>query len=1074
MCSIYTDTCRCRMKITVVWAVALALLAVQLPLSQLAPSPSKPAQIPWFYDDMRPPDNPPPGFVMPMIRAHGNVAPDYSVFPDYSKQTVTDEQLEGPAQARTVYPLVKNITMSLSFDYEATVAEFQAMDGGLRRFANLVYDYTDGQIFVNQFDIYNNKASWASTDIHVLNIPNYRANAQYGGISYGGVIQIGRDAWGDTWDSSMGAIILAHEFGHWGLFLPDEYDDNSPSVRCHNNTAGTCIMSNPYAYYEICTDESHDYTNSGHTSSCWSFIKYYYPGVTEVHGKPDPGPTSGPGTSVRWHYPDLYALTSEMSINPSAGANEGDNLTVTLPVHNTEKLVSGAVAVKFYLDQSQPQNLIAWLNVTVANVESVNAVFKWKAVGGTHTIIAVVDPDNAVKELNKYNNSANRQVVVNSRPQISGSLGGFLSKEDVPISLRMTQYATDPEDPASALKWSVVKFDNRHIASASTGANQTLVFNPVLHWFGTTPVTVSVADVAGLSATKDINLTFTFVNYAPEAVDPAFSAPSVLRGKMVELTAGAVDVEDHPDMLMAKFEWKAPGSEQWVELPTTFDGNRFSANITIPMNAAVGRADARVAFIDTGLQQGQWYWLNSSLALLNNKPAVTDLAFSAETVTRGEILQLTFNATDPETAEKDLRPVIEYRTADGDWKPLPAVPEYFEGAWQASIDVNASWAVGSHDFRVLVNDTDGSASSWLVDSDALNVQNSMPKIEYGKISRLKLPRNDTATLTLSASDYETATGGLVFEFKVRDPKGREQGGYAAVPELSGNLWLAKFQPPYSATAGKFTITVRVGDGDGGWSAWYEGIPAVDAQNNLPTAALWGPDSGMEGETLWFDASNSSDPENHLDALSFSWGFGDGTPAATGARPSHTYSKPGTYRITLTLTDRDGAVSTADKTIQIAAKPPAAVSVGGGFGVLLALLLVVIVVAAGAGVFVYTRKRRKGGTEGAPPEAAPLPAVLPPEAGRVDQPGYYQEQSRAPAFQQEGYQYQPEAQTSYDVVSVEAVQYVDPAGQPYPEAPGPGGPGPFPPPMPGPDPDPLRPAEPDPGPWPQPEPDDDGE
>jgi len=1060
------------MKITAVLAVALALLAVQLPLSQLAPSPSRPAQLPWFYDDMRPPDNPPPGFVMPGIRVHGNVAPDYSVFPDYSKMTVTDEQLEGPAGARTVYPLVRNVSMSLSFEYEATVAEFQAMDGGLRRFANLVYDYTDGQIFVNQFDIYNNQVAWASTDIHVLNRANYRANAQYGGIAYGGIIQIGRDAWGDTWDSSMGAIILAHEFGHWGLFLPDEYDDNNPSIKCHNNTAGTCIMSNPYSYYEICTDESHTPATAGTAQSCWSYIKQYYPNVVEVHGSPDPGPAVGPGSAVRWHYPDLYALSAEMTATPP-GANEGDNLTVSVPVHNPERLVSGPVAVKFYLDQVQPANLVQWLNVTVSNVESVQASFKWKAAGGTHTLIAVVDPDSVVKEITKNNNTASKTVTVNSRPVISKGLGGFLSREDVPISVRMTQYATDAEDPAAALKWGVVKFNNHHIASVATGANQTLIFNPVLHWWGTTPVTVSAADTAGLSATKEINLTFTFYNYAPEAVDPSWSAPSVLRGRVVELSAAAVDVEDHPEMLSAKFEWRAPGSEQWTEVQASLNGDRFSGNITVPMGAPVGRADARISFLDTGLVQGEWYYLNSSLAILNNKPSVSDMQLSAGAVTRGELLELTFNATDLETAEKDLRPAVEYRTADGDWKALPAEPEYLAGNWQVGIDVDASWAAGSHDFRVLVNDTDGAVSSWFIDSDALTVQNSLPKMEYAKISRTKMLRNDTATLTLSALDYETGTAGLAFEFKVRDPKGREQNGYMSAPEASGGLWLSRFQPPFTALSGRFTIIVRVGDADGGWSAWYEALPAVEVGNHQPSAALWGPDGGVQGDVLWFDASNSTDPENHLDALSFSWNFGDGTPAATGVRPSHTYGRAGTYRITLTLTDRDGAQSTADRTIQVAAKPPTAVNVGGGVGTLLLLALVLAVVLGAVGAYAYTRKRRKGGADGTPPEAAPLPAGVPPEAGRVEQPGYYQEQSRVHPFQQEGYGYQPETQTSYEVVPEEPL-YVDPAGQSYPEAPGPGGPGPFPPPIPGPEPDPLRPADPDPGPGPYPEPDDDGE
>jgi|GEM_PF-1974526 len=1026
------------MNIKVVVVAALAVLAMPLPLSQLLPSPEGPATIPWFYDDMRPPENPPPGFVMPKIRSHehGGV-PDFSGWPDYTTMTVTDGQLEGPAGARTVYPIIRNITMSLSFAYEATVAEFQAMDGGLRRFANLVYDYTDGQFNINQFDIYNNQVNWNSADIHVLNLANYRANAQYGGIAYGGIIQVGRDAWGQSWDSAMGAIIFAHEFGHWGLFLPDEYDDHNPSVRCDNASAGTCIMSNPYNYYEICTDESHNSSTSGVSKSCWSFIKQYYPNAVEVHGAPDPGPSVGPGATVRWHYPDLYVVQGEMSIVP-AEANEGQNLTISLPVHNPERLASGGVAVKFFLDSAQPSNLIGTVNVSATNVDSVTAKLTWRAVGGTHSVIGVVDPDGAVRDLNRNNNTASRTVTVNGRPVISSALGGFVSKEDVPITVRMTQFATDAEDSPAELKWSVVKFNNRHIASAGTGANQTLFFNPVLHWWGTTTVTVSVADTAGLAATKDVNLTFTFVNYAPETVDPSFSAPAVLRGRVVELSAAAIDVEDRSDMLTPRFEWRPPGSDRWVELGAYYDGSRHIANVTVPMSAAVGRADARIAFVDTGGLQGEWYYLNSSLSILNNKPAVTGLWLSAGTVVRGEPVELWFNASDPETLERDLRPAVEFRTADGEWRPLQAEIEYLAGTWVARIDVDASWATGSHDFRVLVNDTDGSESSWLADSDALTVLNSRPVLEHGKASRTRMLRNDTSTVTLSASDHETAAAGLVFEFRVRDLKGREQNSYMTAPELSGNLWVARFQPPHSALAGRFTISVRVGDADGGWSDWYEGIPAVEVGNNPPLAALWGPSSGMQGTSLWFDASNSSDPENHLDVMSFSWDFGDGTPAGTGVTTPHTFTRPGTYRVTLTLTDRDGAVSTAETTVTVTARPAPAQNAGAGWlGGLLPYVALIAAAAGAGGAFLVARRRRRPGQEtSAPPEATPLAA----------------------------------AETSYE--AVHEPEYVDPAGQPYPEsAPGPGGPGPFPPPVPEPEPYPLRPADPDPGPWPHPEPDD---
>jgi PKD repeat protein len=51
---------------------------------------------------------------------------------------------------------------------------------------------------------------------------------------------------------------------------------------------------------------------------------------------------------------------------------------------------------------------------------------------------------------------------------------------------------------------------------------------------------------------------------------------------------------------------------------------------------------------------------------------------------------------------------------------------------------------------------------------------------------------------------------------------------------------------------------------------------------------------------------------------FSWDFGDGSSPTTGASPSHTYAKAGTYRITLTVTDKDGGVGKAIATFSVAA------------------------------------------------------------------------------------------------------------------------------------------------------------
>jgi YVTN family beta-propeller protein len=59
-----------------------------------------------------------------------------------------------------------------------------------------------------------------------------------------------------------------------------------------------------------------------------------------------------------------------------------------------------------------------------------------------------------------------------------------------------------------------------------------------------------------------------------------------------------------------------------------------------------------------------------------------------------------------------------------------------------------------------------------------------------------------------------------------------------------------------------------------------------------------------GVPLAFNASASSDPDGSI--ARYNWDFGDGQTAADGdSTPSHTYTKPGSYQVKLTLTDNEG-------------------------------------------------------------------------------------------------------------------------------------------------------------------------
>ena len=87
-------------------------------------------------------------------------------------------------------------------------------------------------------------------------------------------------------------------------------------------------------------------------------------------------------------------------------------------------------------------------------------------------------------------------------------------------------------------------------------------------------------------------------------------------------------------------------------------------------------------------------------------------------------------------------------------------------------------------------------------------------------------------------------------------------------------------------------------------------------NVPPTAAF---DQTCTGLTCAFDAGAAGDTDGNI--TSYAWNFGDGE-SGTGANASHSYAQPGTYQVSLEVTDDDGATDVATANVTVEQADPA--------------------------------------------------------------------------------------------------------------------------------------------------------
>ncbi|MEW6086989.1 MAG: PKD domain-containing protein [bacterium] len=145
--------------------------------------------------------------------------------------------------------------------------------------------------------------------------------------------------------------------------------------------------------------------------------------------------------------------------------------------------------------------------------------------------------------------------------------------------------------------------------------------------------------------------------------------------------------------------------------------------------------------------------------------------------------------------------------------------------------------------------------------------------------------------------------------------------------LEGNYWSNYAGIDDGSGTGKHAIA---GDGIGDTLIPHPGanFDSYPYTTSIPVANA-GPDQSVHaGLTVNFDGSGSSDLQGTI--VSYSWDFGDGT-TESGVTASHIYNAAGTYTVTLTVTDNEGATGSDVSQVHVNNNPPLAIAGGNKSG-----------------------------------------------------------------------------------------------------------------------------------------------
>jgi subtilase family serine protease len=628
--------------------------------------------------------------------------------------------------------------------------------------------------------------------------------------------------------------------------------------------------------------------------------------------------------------PDL--IVTDISWIPST-PKEGEVITFTVYIKNQATGNAGSFKVSYYIDGTK---LGEWFIYSLSAGQTTTKTFAWTAVVGTYTVKAFADSSYNVDETNEGNNE--REVIlVGPKPD-----------------LIVSDISWNPTNPVEG---DTITFN---VTIKNRGAARSGSFKTSFYIGG---VKLGEWSIYGLSAGQEISATFTWT-----AVEGSHSVKAFVDSTNAIMEESETNNEKQktfqvgpkpkPELIVYDIGWTPSGP---------VEGDPVTFTVTIKNNGTVNAGSFRVAYYIDGAKLGEWFisslsagqnttktftWTavgvgnhtvrvcadpNNDIKEENETNNCRDKNFAVNAVPKPDLIVSDISWTPEKPVEGET---VNFTVTIKNNGTLNAgsfnVADFIDGIKLGEWSIHSlsagqmdtrhfSWTAvkGDHTVKSLAD------SSYNVD-ETNEGNNEREVILVGPKPDLIVsdiswnPTNpvegDTVTFTVTIKNQGTAnTSSFKVVCYINDV---EKGNWSITNLSAGQNTTRTFT--WTAVEGSHTVRAFA-DSNGN-------VEEKDETNNLreevvgnqPPAALFcfrNEYDYMNNSVVFiykstcFNASQSYDPDGNI--ASYTWDFGDGN-ITTVASPivHHNYIKPGTYTVTLNVTDNKGSWNIATANVQV--------------------------------------------------------------------------------------------------------------------------------------------------------------